>query len=70
VERQRGCGFWQWGDEEKAVFLDLMRVNVPKFEQNLEKPEKTCGNRRNLVDKAFGKAEGELRYGSPHPHEH
>jgi hypothetical protein len=51
-------------------FGGFLRVCVPETEQNLKKPEKTCGNRRNAIDKARGKAEGELRYGSPHPHEH
>jgi hypothetical protein len=55
---------WKWG------FGGFLRVCVPETEQNLKKPEKTCGNRRNAIDKARGKAEGELRYGSPHPHEH
>jgi hypothetical protein len=36
---------------------------VPKTGQKQEKPEKTCGNPTNPVDKAFRKAEGELRYG-------
>jgi hypothetical protein len=49
------------------VFFD---GNVPKSEQNRKKPEKTCGNPINAIDKEAGKAEGELRYGSPHPHEH
>ncbi|HZY73727.1 MAG TPA: hypothetical protein VFE22_11520 [Edaphobacter sp.] len=44
--------------------------NEPKTAQNREKPEKTCGNPTNRIDKVCGKAEGELRYGSPHPHEH
>jgi hypothetical protein len=55
---------------EIGNFLGICEKNVPVFEQNQEKPEKTCGNRRKGVDKARGKAEGELRYGSPHPHEH
>jgi len=50
--------------------LGFFAKYVLKFEQNRQKPEKTCGNRRNAVDKASGKAEGELRNGSPHPHEH
>jgi hypothetical protein len=50
--------------------LGFFAEYVLKFEQNRQKPEKTCGNRRNAVDKASGKAEGELRNGSPHPHEH
>ncbi|MBB5344799.1 hypothetical protein [Tunturibacter empetritectus] len=55
---------------ESGIFLGIYEKNVPVFEQNQEKPEKTCGNQRKGVDKARGKAEGELRYGSPHPHEH
>jgi hypothetical protein len=50
--------------------LGFSAQKVPECEQNLKKPEKTCGNRRFVVDKALGKDEGELRYGSPHPHEH
>jgi hypothetical protein len=38
-----------------------LRQNEPYFGQNREKPEKTCGNRRNAVDKERRKAEGELR---------
>jgi hypothetical protein len=53
-----------------AILLSFLPKKVPKYEQNREKPEKTCGNQRIVVDKALGKAEGELRYGSPHPHEH
>jgi hypothetical protein len=53
-----------------AILLGFLHENVPKSEQNREKPEKTCGNRRFVVDKASGKDEGELRYGSPDPHEH
>ena len=53
-----------------ANLLGFLRENVPEFEQNLTKPEKTCGNRRFVVDKALGKDEGELRYSSPDPHEH
>jgi hypothetical protein len=41
-----------------------------KYDKNRKNPGKTCGNRRIIVDKALGKDEGELRYGSPHPHEH
>jgi hypothetical protein len=59
-----------FADAEMGVLQGFLRLNVPIFEQNREKPEKTCGNRRNAIDKALGKAEGELRYGSPHPHEH
>jgi len=44
--------------------------NVPETGQNRRKPEKTCGNKLKRVDFLFGKAEGELRYGSPDPHEH
>jgi hypothetical protein len=56
--------------QKRAVLAGFLRGNEPYFGQNREKPEKTCGNRRNTVDKERGKAEGELRYGSPHPHEH
>jgi hypothetical protein len=55
---------------KNCCLLDFLPENVPHFEQSREKPEKTCGNRRKSVDKAPGKAEGELRYGSPHPHEY
>jgi len=55
---------------ESGGFVGIFEGNVPEFGQNPEKPEKTCGNRRNVVDKARGKDEGELRYGSPNPHEH
>jgi hypothetical protein len=55
---------------EGAILLGFLRENVPLFEQYREKPEKTCGNRRNGIDKARGKAEGELRYSFSHPHEH
>jgi hypothetical protein len=55
---------------EGSVFAGKFAKNVTDSEQNRRKPEKTCGNRRNLVDKALGKDEGEMRYGSPHPHEH
>jgi hypothetical protein len=41
--------------------LGFLRENVPESEQNLKKPEKTCGNPRFVVDKALGKDEGELR---------
>jgi hypothetical protein len=50
--------------------LGFFKEKVPECEQNLKKPEKTCGNPRIVVDKALGKDEGELRYSSPHPHEH
>jgi hypothetical protein len=53
-----------------AILLGILRQKVPDCEQNLKKPEKTCGNRRIPIDKALGKDEGEMRYGSPHPHEH
>src|SRR5579871_5098790 len=53
-----------------AILAGFWWVNVSIFEQNQQKPEKTCGNRRNQVDNLRRKAEGELRYGSPHPHEH
>jgi hypothetical protein len=53
-----------------ANLLGFLHENVPEFEQNRKKPEKTCGNRRFVVDKALGKDEGELRYSSPDPHEH
>jgi hypothetical protein len=53
-----------------TILLGFLSEKVPESEQNLKKPEKTCGNRRFVVDKAPGKDEGELRYGSPHPHEH
>jgi hypothetical protein len=53
-----------------ANLLGFWHQNVPEYEQNLRKPEKTCGNRRFVVDKALGKDEGELRYSSPDPHEH
>src|ERR1700678_2132980 len=56
--------------QQNCCLLDFLPENVPHFEQSREKPEKTCGNRRKSVDKAPGKAEGELRYGSPHPHEY
>jgi len=52
------------------MLLGILRQKVPDCEQNLKKPEKTCGNRRIPIDKALGKDEGEMRYGSPHPHEH
>jgi hypothetical protein len=52
------------------VLLGFLGSIVPGFEQNRKKPEKTCGNRRIVVDKALGKDEGELRYSSPDPHEH
>jgi hypothetical protein len=52
------------------VLLGFVAENVPLFEQNRKNPEKTCGNRRNVIDKARRKDEGEMRYGSPHPHEH
>jgi hypothetical protein len=55
---------------ELAFLLGFLHRNVPGFEQTLKKPEKTCGNRRIPIDKALGKDEGEMRYGSPHPHEH
>jgi hypothetical protein len=55
---------------ENDYFVGFLLGNVSKSAQIREKPEKTCGNRRKPVDKASGKAEGELRYGSPHPHEH
>jgi hypothetical protein len=50
--------------------LAFFAKKVPEYEQNLKKPEKTCGNQRIPVDKARRKDEGELRYGSPDPHEH
>jgi hypothetical protein len=50
--------------------LGFPASKVPVCEQNQEKPEKTCGNQRIVIDKALGKDEGEMRYGSPHPHEH
>jgi hypothetical protein len=53
-----------------AILLGFSRQNVPEFEQNRKKPEKTCGNQRIPIDKALGKDEGEMRYGSPDPHEH
>jgi hypothetical protein len=53
-----------------GCLLAFLQQNVPETEQNRGKPEKTCGNQRNVIDKARGKDEGELRYGSPHPHEH
>jgi len=53
-----------------AILWGFLDGNVSEFEQNLKKPEKTCGNRRFSVDKALRKDEGELRYSSPHPHEH
>jgi hypothetical protein len=52
------------------VLLGFFGEKVPEYEQNRKKPEKTCGNPRNVIDKALGKDEGELRYGSPQPHEH
>jgi hypothetical protein len=60
-------------DVEEAkmpVLLGFVAENVPLFEQNRKNPEKTCGNRRNVIDKVRRKDEGEMRYGSPHPHEH
>jgi hypothetical protein len=51
-------GFWL---AEEGVFGGFFGENEPYFRQNREKPEKTCGNRRNAVDKERGKAEGELR---------
>jgi hypothetical protein len=66
--------FWSifsaWAEDGRHHLLGFFAKYVLKFEQNRRKPEKTCGNRRNAVDKASGKAEGELRNGSPHPHEH
>jgi hypothetical protein len=59
-----------WEGVKRAVLWGFFEVNVSEFEQNLKKPEKTCGNRSFTVDKALGKDEGELRYSSPHPHEH
>jgi hypothetical protein len=53
-----------------AILLGFLEQNVPECEQNRKNPEKTCGNRRIPIDKALGKDEGELRYGSPQPHEH
>jgi len=41
--------------------LGFLRKKVPESEQNLKKPQKTCGNPRIVVDKAPGKDEGELR---------
>jgi hypothetical protein len=46
---------------KRAFLAGFLRQNEPYFVQNREKPEKTCGNRRNRVDKKFRKAEGELR---------
>src|SRR5258707_41123 len=53
-----------------AFLLGFLKEKVPEYEQNRKKPEKTCGNRRIPIEKARGKDEGELRYGSPKPHEH
>jgi hypothetical protein len=53
-----------------AILQGFLDKNVPVNEQNLKKPEKTCGNQRKVIDKALRKDEGEMRYGSPHPHEH
>jgi hypothetical protein len=58
------------GRRKTGIFSVFFDENVPKSEQNRKKPEKTCGNPINAIDKEAGKAEGELRYGSPHPHEH
>jgi hypothetical protein len=60
----------RWVDVNSSFLLGFFGPNVPNFEQNRKKPEKTCGNQRNVIDKALGKAEGEMRYGSPQPHEH
>jgi hypothetical protein len=49
------------GFPKLAILLGFLRQNVPEFEQNRKKPEKTCGNRRIPIDKALGKDEGELR---------
>jgi hypothetical protein len=62
------CGRMRRG--KLAILLGFFKEDVPDSEQNLRKPEKTCGNRRFVVDKALGKDEGELRYSSPDPHEH
>ncbi len=43
---------------------------VLKTEQNRWNREITRGNRPFAVDKAFQRVEGELRYGTPDPHEH
>jgi hypothetical protein len=58
--RQKGSGR---GVEEIDFFvlLGFFAEKVPECEQNRRKPEKTCGNRRILIDKALGKDEGELR---------
>jgi hypothetical protein len=48
-------------EPDLPILLGFSRKNVPEFEQNRENTEKTCGNRRNLIDKMLGKDEGELR---------
>jgi hypothetical protein len=46
-----------------AGFRRKLAVFYPFRDKNREKPEKTCGNRTNPVDKSLRKDEGELRYG-------
>jgi hypothetical protein len=68
-EVRREVIFFWWKDAESgggkasktSVLLGFLRQNVPDFEQNRKKQEKTCGNQRNGIDKALGKAECELR---------
>jgi hypothetical protein len=58
-------------EQRKIVILQgFFHKKVPVIEQNLKKPQKTCGNRRKDIDKVLRKDEGEMRYGSPQPHEH
>ena len=60
-EGQSGVVLRAGGSRKLAILLGFLRQNVPEFEQNRKKPEKTCGNRRIPIDKALGKDEGELR---------
>src|SRR5665213_1001372 len=38
--------------------------------KNREKPQKTCGNQQKPIDKQRWKADCELRYAFPHPHQY
>jgi hypothetical protein len=46
-----------------SALISKMPEICLKMDKNRKKPEKTCGNRTNLIDKVLEKAEGEMRYG-------